>query len=153
MNFEKVSQLFSAHFYANYTALPYRLNDSTMLVDPTDSYTGKTVDQVNDFIEVFIFPLDASRAMLNGASNGRWVRGFIRINAYDKQVTGDTAVNGVQNDKMLGVVDGIYSEKTISDASVSIRFEAASGPFRVGINEEYQRYEGYIRIPFRAVFV
>lgn len=153
MNFEYISELILNDFFTRYTATPYRLNGNERCVDPADSNNAKTLDQIDDFVELSIFPQDTSRQILNGASNGRWMTGFVRFNAFDKIVAGDTEVNGVSTDKLLGVIDTLYSERIISNSNAKITFEAALGPVRVGKHEGYKRFEGFMRIRFKAVFL
>jgi hypothetical protein len=150
MNIELASKLILDDFYTNYTATPYRLNGNAMAIDPSDGNKGKTLDQIGDFIDLNIFPLDTSRRELNAIDKGRWISGFIRVNAYDKQEAGDTSTNGVRVDEMLGVVDTLYSEKTIEDTNIKITFETSTSITRIGINEDYQRYEAFMQIPFIA---
>lgn len=152
MNLQNVTKSILNYFIASYTTTPFRINNNKKLIDPTDGNTAKKVDQVQDFIEFYIFPQDSSRAIVNAQDSGRWVTGFIRVNAFDQINTGDTAVNGVRTDELLGIVDGIFSEQTYEDANVKITFRAGIGPNHVGEHPEYQRYEGFMRWNFRAVF-
>ena len=152
MNFEYASDLILNDFYARYTTLPYRLNGNSRFVDPTDSNAAKTLNEIDDCVELAIFPQETTRKLLTGTTNGRWITGFVRFNAFDKKVTGDTKVNGARTDEILGAIDTLYSEQTISDSNASITFETAS-IVRVGMHPEYQRYEGFMRIKFRARLV
>lgn len=149
-NLHKVSEAIMAEIYAKYTTTPYKLNDSLLFVDPSASYAGKTADQINDFIIVSVFPLGTDRAILNGQENGRWVTGRIRVNAFDKQVAGDTAVNSIRTLQLLGIVDTLFAEKTITSVSAKVRLEPITAIANLGVNEEYQRYESYGWWTFRA---
>ncbi len=149
MNFHYVSDLILDDFYTRYSDLPYRLNGNTMFVDPTDGNAAKTLDQVNDCVELSIFPQETTRKLLTGTTNGRWITGFVRFNAFDKKESADTKVNGARTDEILGAIDTLYSEQTISDSNASITFETAN-IVRVGMHPEYQRYEGFMRIKFTA---
>ncbi len=152
MNFEQVQQAILTDFYTRYTSTPYRVNGNELAVDPSASYAGKNLDQVNDFVDFAIFQASASRRLLNALTKGRWVSGFIRVNAYDKKVSGDTKVNSVRVYELLGIIDGLYSEKTVSDTNVEVVFETASQMTSAGMNDVYQRFEGVMRIPFTARF-
>lgn len=153
MNIQKVSETIMAEIYANYSTTPYKLNDSLLFVDPTAGYIGKTADQINDFIIVSIFPESAARDILNAQASGRWIRGRVRVNTFDKQVTGDTAVNSVRTLQLLGIVDALFAEKTITSTTAKVTLEPIAAIGSVGVNEEYQRFESFGWWTFRAVFL
>jgi len=151
MNFEYFSELIMSHLYSNYTTTPYRMNGADMLIDPTDSNKAKTLDEIEDFIEMFITFDDSSRKILNGNIKGRWVSGAVRFNAYDQKATGNTKINGVRTDQLLGILDGIFSEQTIENVNCKITFSTFNGANRIGFNEDLQRFEGFSRVRVQGI--
>ena len=153
MDLQYIAQSIMTDIYNRYTTTPYKLNDSDLYVDPADSYKGKTLDQINDCIVVGVFPLSSDREILNAQLSGRWVRGRVRVNVYDKKVTGDTTTGPARCDQLLGIIDALWSEKEVTDANVKIRFDPMINITDLGENTDFQRHEKFAWFPFRALFL
>lgn len=139
--------------YNRYTTTPYKLNDSDLYVDPADSYSGKTLDQIDDSIVVGVFPLSSDREILNAQLSGRLVRGRVRVNVYDKKVTGDTTTGPARCDQLLGIIDALWSEQEVADSNVKIRFETMKNITDLGENVDMVRHEKFAWWPFRALLL